>query len=983
MFEKILVATDYSEPSKRAVELATGLAELHGSEIIVFHAVPLVVSRLGTRELEDPDAATELVDETVRDLKDRGPNAVQPGPRLAGCAGPGYGSMHMGEAEITKHLERDVVLRDGRTVHLRPAREEDQALVEDYLMGLSDESRRLRFWSTAIDVTDVAAKAVRPEYPDHLTLLAVTGSDGGHVVGGAQFIRENATRAELGVSVADELQGLGLGSLLVGNLVAAAYEAGIGTLEAHVLPENHWMIEVFRQSGFPVSIHAKPGSISVEIATAPTEEAVAQFEEREAEAAASAVRTMLSPDTVAVIGASRNEESIGGRLLRNLLTHPFKGTVYPVNPSAPAVQGVKAYPTIDDVPGTVDVAFIAVKAPVVAEVAEACGQKGVRGLVVISAGFAETGGDGPARQRELVEICRRWGMRLVGPNCMGVVNTDPEVGLYGTFATITPDAGSVGFLSQSGAVGLAVMSETGRRGIGLSSFVSVGNKADISGNDMLSYWDEDPRTNVILLYLESFGNPRRFSHLARRIGKSKPIVAVKSGRTRAGQRAAGSHTGSLVATSDLTVDALFRENGVIRTDTLAEMFDTAMLLATQPPPAGNRVGIVTNAGGLGILCADTCEANGLVLPPLAQETVDELRTFLPPEASTGNPVDMIASARGEDFERTLVAVAGYPDIDLVIVIYIPPLEQHADDVARGIGRGIERLGGRTPVLTSFLSGREVPADPVTGRRSFPSFAFPEQAAIAAARAVEYGRWRARPPGTVPHFADVRSDEAHAILASALSRGSGWLEPEEVDGLLACYGIPSAASRLATTPEEAGSHAAELGVPVALKAVGPLHKTDVGGVRLGLEDEEAVVAQAIEMQERLRALGEPLKGFSVQEMVEGVEMLVGVTHDDVFGPIVACGAGGTIAELLKDVAVRVAPVTDIAAREMVRSLRTFPLLDGYRGAPLADVRALEDVILRVSALASDHEAIREMDCNPVMVGETRAVVVDSRVRVTAA
>ncbi|HUF59839.1 MAG TPA: GNAT family N-acetyltransferase [Actinomycetota bacterium] len=888
----------------------------------------------------------------------------------------------MDESEIPKNLEKDVVLRDGRTVHLRPARSEDRGVVEDYLIGLSDESRRLRFWSTSIDVTDLAARAVRPEYPDHLTLLAVTGRDPGHVVGGAQFIRENATRAELSVSVSDELQGSGLGSLLVGNLVDAAYEAGIGMLEAQVLPENHRMIDVFRKTGFPISIRAKPGAVSVEIATAPTEEAVAHFEEREAVAAASAVRTILEPETVAVIGASRDEASIGGRLLRNLLTHPFKGTVYPVNPSAPAVQGVKAYATIDDVPGPVDVAFIAVKAPLVAEVAESCGRKGVRGLVVISAGFAETGGEGPVRQRELVEICRRWGMRLVGPNCMGVVNTDPDVDLNGTFATIAPEAGSVGFLSQSGAVGIAVMSETGRRDIGLSSFVSVGNKADISGNDMLSYWEDDPRTNVVLLYLESFGNPRRFSHLARRIGKRKPIVAVKSGRTRAGQRAAGSHTGSLVGASDLTVDALFRENGVIRTDTLAEMFDVAMLLATQPSPRGNRVGIVTNAGGLGILCADTCEANGLVLPPLSRETVEELHTFLPSEASTDNPVDMIASATGQDFERAVLAVASDPDVDIVIVIYIPPLEQHVEDVARGIGQAIKKLESGTPVLTSFMSGGEVPVDPVSGRGWFPSFAFPEQAAIAAARAVEHGRWRDRAPGTVPRFTDVRSDEADGILASALSRGSGWLEPEEVDGLLACYGIPVAMSKLAITAEEAGRLAAELGVPVALKAVGPLHKSDVGGVRLGLSGKGAVTAAAKEMQERLGAFGEPLKGFSVQEMVEGVEMLVGVTHDDVFGPIVACGAGGTIAELLKDVAVRVAPVTDVAAREMVRSLKTFPLLDGYRGAPRADVPALEEIILRVSALASDHEAVREMDCNPVMVGETRAVVVDSRLRVAA-
>lgn len=886
------------------------------------------------------------------------------------------------DASAPGQLEGEVVLRDGRTVHLRPAKAEDQALVEDYLIGLSDETRRLRFWTTSIDVTDVATKAVHGDAPNHLTLLALTGRDGGAVVGGAQYIRQNATRAELSVSVADELQGSGLGSLLVGNLVAAAFDAGITILEAKVLPENHRMIQVFRQSGFPISIHAKPGVVSVEIATAPTEEAAVHFEEREATAAANAVRSILSPDNVAVIGASRDEESIGGRLLRNLLTHPFRGTIYPVNPSAQAVQGVRAYPSIEDVPGPVDVAFIAVKAPLVIDVADACGRMGVRGLVVISAGFGETGGEGPSRQRELLDVCRRWGMRLVGPNCMGVINTDPEVSLNGTFASIVPDPGTVGFLSQSGAVGLAVMSETRRRGIGLSSFVSVGNKADISGNDLLSYWAEDPRTNVVMLYLESFGNPRRFSHLARRVGKRTPIVAVKSGRTRAGQRAAGSHTGALIATSDLTVDALFRESGVIRTDTLSEMFDVGTLLATQPPPSGNRVGIVTNAGGLGILCADTCEANGLVLPPLAAGTVDELRTFLPAEASTGNPVDMIASARGEDFERAIVAVADDPDIDLVIVIYIPPLEQHADEVARAIGRAIGRLEGRTPILTTFMSGRTIPDDPDTGRSLFVSFAFPEQAAIAAARAVDYGRWRDRPPGSVPALTDVRPDEAEAILASALSRGTGWLEPDEVDRVLACYGIPVVTSKIAATPEEAGRHAAKLGRAVALKAIGPLHKTDVGGVRLNIQGEAEVTAEAAAMRDRIHVLGQPLRGFTVQQMAEGVEMLVGITHDDVFGPIVACGAGGTIAELLKDVAVRVAPVTDVAAREMIRSLATFPLLDGYRGAPRADVSALEELVLRVSALAAGHDVIREMDCNPVLVGETRAVVVDSRIRVAA-
>lgn len=884
----------------------------------------------------------------------------------------------MSVRELLKDLEEDVVLRDGRTVHLRPARAEDQALVEDYLIGLSDESRRLRFWSTAIDVSGIASRAVREEYPEHLTLLAVTGGDQ-RVVGGAQFIKENATCAELSVSVADELQGAGLGSLLVGKVVDAAFHAGIDRLEAQVLPENHRMIDVFRQSGHPLSIRAKPGSVSVEILTAPTQEAESRFEERESRAAATAVRSILEPRSVAVIGASRDPRSIGGRLLRNLVTYPFRGAVYPVNPSAPSVQGIKAYASIEEVPGPVDVAFVAVKAGLLPEVAEACGRKGVRGLIVISAGFAETAGRGSDRQDELLAICRRWGMRLVGPNCMGVVNTDEDVALNGTFASVLPAPGPVGFLSQSGAVGIAVMKETERRGIGLSSFVSVGNKADISGNDLLSYWDEDPRTSVALLYLESFGNPRRFSRLARRVGMRKPIIAVKSGRTQAGQRAAGSHTGTLVASSDLTVDALFRENGVIRTDTLAEMFDVTMLLANQPLPAGNRVGIVTNAGGLGILCADTCEANDLDVPALDAATIDELRAFLPDEASLANPVDMIASATGEDYERTVVSVANDPNVDIVIVIFIPPLEEEAGEVAAGIGRAADRVGGDVPVLTVFMSGGSVPQS-LADRTKLPTFEFPEQAAIAAARAVDYARWRSRPIGNVPSFKDVRTDEATAIIASALGRGGGWLQPEEVEGLLSCYGIRSAETRRASTPEEAGRQAATLGRAVALKTAGPLHKTEAGGVVLDLRDPADVVRRGEEMAARVRAKGEPLDGFIVQEMVDGIEMLVGVTHDEVFGPVVVCGAGGTRAELLSDIAVRVAPITDVTAGEMIRSLATYPLLDGYRGAVPADVAALENVLLRVSAVAAEHPALQEMDCNPVIVRQRGAVVVDARIRV---
>jgi acetate---CoA ligase (ADP-forming) len=881
------------------------------------------------------------------------------------------------------NLESDVVLRDGSTVRIRAARPEDLARVQDYLLGLSPETRRLRFWTVAVDVGELAKKIVDVDYQDHLTLLVLRGGDEGMMIGGAQYSRIDGGRAEIGMSVADEWQGKGIGSILLGQLAQAAVERGVSIFVAEVLPENHGMIGVFRESGFPLSIRALPGEIEVEFPVSMTEEAVAQFERRETAASVSAMRTFLSPGSVAVVGASRDRSSLGGHLFHNLLTEEFRGPVYPVNPKAEVVHGVPAYPSIEKVPGPVDVAFIVVPAAFVVQVARECGEKGVRGLVVISSGFAEVSGDGPARQRELVAVCRAYGMRIIGPNCMGIVNTDPEVRLNGTFASIFPPPGRVGFLSQSGALGLAVMQHAIELGLGLSSFVSVGNKADISGNDLVAYWGEDERTDVILLYLESFGNPRRFARLAREVGRRKPIVAVKSGRSAAGARAAASHTGALLAASDVTVDALFRQAGVIRTDTLEQMFDVAELLANQPAPKGDRVAIVTNAGGLGILCADTCDANGLKVPPLSEITKGKLREFLPPEASVENPVDMIASATDEDYERAIRTVASDPDVDAMIVIYIPPQVEKAAAILRAIARAARDVGGRIPVATTLMAGTAIGAELRVDGTTIPSFLFPEQAAIAVARAAAYGRWRTKPEGIVPRFDDVRRDEAYAVIAGALGRGSGWLTAVALVELRGYDGLPVARSARAATPEEAGAVAARLGATVALKAFGSdiVHKTDVGAVRLGLNGLEEVTAAAREMARRIPEAGLTLEGFLVQEMVTGgVEMLVGVAQDRLFGPVVACSAGGTAAELLRDVSVRIAPITDLDASEMVRSLKTFPLLDGYRGAPKADVAALEEVILRVSAMVDAHPSIAEMDCNPVMVLPQGAVIVDARVRV---
>jgi acetate---CoA ligase (ADP-forming) len=876
------------------------------------------------------------------------------------------------------------VLRDGSTVRIRAAELRDRDALEDYFIGMSAETRRLRFWGASVDVRAVAAKAVDHDHVHHLTLLAFGGGERGRVVGGAQYIAINEHQAEVSFSVADEVQGRGLGSLLLERLAAAADANGVRTFLAHVLPENHVMIDVFRQSGFDVSIRATPGSIDVEFPTSTTPEAIERFDRRRIEASVNAVRAILAPSSVAVIGASRDPDSIGGRLFHNLIDGEFHGPVYPINPSADVVHGVPAFASIRDVPGAIDVAFVAVPARAVADAAREAAERHVRGLVVVSAGFAEMGGEGPERQRELLEICRGSGMRLVGPNCMGIVNTDPAIQLNGTFASTRPPEGRVGFLSQSGALGIAVMDHATRLGLGLSSFVSIGNKADIDTNDLIAYWGGDERTDVILLYLESIKDARRFARLAPGVARETPIVVVKSGRSSAGARATASHTGSLLAASDVTVDALFRQSGVIRTDTLEEMFDVATFLTNQPSPKGRRVGIVTNAGGLGILCADTCEAEGLEIPPLEDGTAASLAAFLPAQASTTNPVDMVASADGDDYRRTIVAVARDPGIDALIVLYIPPLESAAPLVARGIVEAANELDGAIPILTTFMSTRGLPEQLRGAQLQLPSYTFPEQAAIALARASAYGTWRAKPRGRIPSLPDVRVDEAASVVATALERADGWLDPSEVDVLLGCYGIPTVASGRAATPEEAANIAHRIGGPVALKAVGPglVHKAELGAVALGLPA-NGVAERARTVADSVRSTGIEPTGFIVQRMVpDGVEMFIGMTHDPIFGPVLAVGAGGMAVELTRDIAVRITPITDLDATEMLRELATFPLLDGYRGSAKADISAIEHVLLRVSALVEDQPGISELDLNPVMALVDGAVVVDARVRVSA-
>lgn len=877
----------------------------------------------------------------------------------------------------------DVVLRDGSTMHVRTIRREDESGLLQLLEGLSEESRWFRFFSPAKG-SALAAEAHREINLDRtFGLVALSGVEE-RVVGHAFYAVLDDHHAEVAFTIANELQGRGLGTILLGQLAEVADSNGIQVFEAEVAATNHAMLHVFRESGFPIEVSAEAGQLHVTLPTSFTPEAIERFERRQSIAAVNALKRFFNPCAVAVVGASRKRGTIGGEIFHNLLSYGFEGPVYPVNPSAAVIQSVPAYASVEEIPGPIDLAVIVVPAAQVIDVVAACARKRVKALVVISAGFAETGPEGQARQAELLHVCRAGGMRLIGPNCMGIANTDPLVRLDATFAPTEPTQGRVGFSSQSGALGLAIRQYSNYLGLGLSTFISVGNKADISGNDLLRYWESDESTDVILLYLESFGNPKKFSQIARRVGRRKPIVVVKSGRSIAGARATSSHTGALLTSSDVTVDALFRQAGVIRTDTLEELFDVASLLANQPLPRGNRVGIVTNAGGPGILCADACEARGLEVSIVSAESQRLLRECLLPGASVTNPIDTIASATPEHYRRALEIVGADENVDALIVIFTPPLVTRAEDVAREIVEAARSIEQSKPVLAVFLSADPPPKE--LGLAKIPCYKFPETAPIALARAAHYREWRERAQTQPAHFEDVRRDEAALIVANALSRGNSWLTTEEIGALFSCYRLPLIEQRIAKTPEEAGLIAAEMNCPIALKVIAPgvLHKTEAGGVRLGLRGAQEVSAAANEMANVLTANGKAPTGFLVQRMAKGgVEMLVGVVHDSQFGPVVACGAGGVQVELLRDVSVRLTPLASEDASEMVRSLKTFPLLNGFRGAPLCDVAALEDGLLRVSALVEDIPQIAELDCNPFVVHEDGAVILDARVRVTIA
>jgi acyl-CoA synthetase (NDP forming)/GNAT superfamily N-acetyltransferase len=884
------------------------------------------------------------------------------------------------------------LLTDGSTIKIRPASPGDADAVRDMHAAMSPDNMYLRFFSLSPSAAQQEAQRVcREPEPDHAALLAWRE---GELIGVASYEPTGKEGvAEIAFAVSDHMHGRGVATLLLEHLVSVARRRKLTAFTAQTLADNTAMLRVFADAGLPVQRQSADGVVDMTfpLPGGETDQRLDGYLEsvasRESRADVASLRHLLQPASVAVVGASRRRGTVGRAILRNIVTGGFVGNVYAVNPHAHSMEGVPCLTSVDDLPDAVDLAVIAVPAAAVPAVAAACGRRGVRSLVVITAGLGPQGAD-------LLAICRRYGMRLVGPNCFGIAV--PRIGLDATFAVQHPLAGSAGLVVQSGGVGVSLLEHLSRLGIGVSSFASVGDKYDVSSNDMLMWWDQDTATRLAMLYVESFGNPRAFARTARRVARRLPVLTVMSGRSAAGQRAAASHTAA-AATPLVNQEALFAQTGIIAVPGLGELIEAAAMIASQPLPAGNRVAIVSNAGGAGVLAADACGDNGLQVVTLGSATQRKLAKLLPPGATFAGTVDTTAAVSLDAFSSCLEEVAADDGVDAVLVVTVPTaicdLRRviNVVDVTKPLAVVLleqaetVRLLRRDGVVPLSGDGTATPGVGRDGPGAVPAYAYPEDAARALGHAARYQAWRSRHRGSLPDFTGVRLAEARALITRFLagSPAGGWLPAAQAADLLACYQMPVIASRLAGSPDDAVRAAAELGGPVVLKAQaeGVVHKTDAGAVKLDLHGEQEVRAG---YQELVATFGTALHGVLVQPMVaEGLEVLIGLVQEPVFGPLVVFGLGGVATEVLADHAARLNPLTDTDADELIRSVQAAPLLFGHRGRPAVDTAALTDTLLRVSRLADDFPEVTELDLNPVMARQDGAQAVDVRVRISPA
>jgi acyl-CoA synthetase (NDP forming)/L-amino acid N-acyltransferase YncA len=861
----------------------------------------------------------------------------------------------------------DTLTADGAIVRIRPAGPDDASDLTALYQRASDESLYRRFFSMGrSQIFAEVARDVRPAEPGLRTLVAV---EHGRLIGVGSYARlDDPGQAEFAIFVDDAAHDRGIGTLLLEHLTVHARRDGVRELVGDVLPTNAPMMRVATDIGRPMRTHFDAGVVQVRLdTTADPSDAVDQ---RDLAAAAHSLRSLFAPACVAVVGAGRHPGGIGHTVLRAISDGGFTGTVYAVNPGATDIAGVPCYPTIADAPMAPDLVVVAVPAPAVAGVLADAGAAGARTAVVLSSGFSEEGPEGRQRQRELVRIARQHGIRMVGPNCLGIVNNDPAVRLNATFAA-GASAGGLAVASQSGAVGISLLAEAAATGLGVASFVSLGNKADVSGNDLLSYWYDEPSAKAVALYLESLGNPRRFARIARAVARRKPVLAVKSGRTESGSRAGASHTAAAAA-PDRTVDALFQQAGVIRCDGLRALIDTARLVVDQPLPAGPRIAVLGNAGGINVLCADAADAGGLRLPVMAENVQQRIRAAAPGISTAANPIDLGAAANADAIGTTIAAVG--PFVDSIVVAFGATMAADVPAIVHRIGSALDATP--LPAAVVLLGVDDAPTH--LGKRRVPVYRLPEDAIAAMARAVRYGQWRAAPLGEQPELPGIDPVRARRLVDRALGHGGGWLTVPEAAAILECYGIPVAPTVAVDTEADAVAAASGMPEPVVVKSAAPdlVHKTDVGGVRLNVVGESAV-RQAY--RDIAAATGDPRVIVQAQAP-SGVELVAGISHDPLFGSVLMCGLGGVLTDLLGDRALRLLPVTDVDAARMWRDLRGARLLTGYRGSTPADTGAVEHLLMRLGRLAEDLPEVAELDCNPVIVHTSGLLAVDVKMRV---
>jgi acetyl coenzyme A synthetase (ADP forming)-like protein len=870
-----------------------------------------------------------------------------------------------------------VVLKDGSVILFRPIKKSDAPEWLNFYHRLSSRSKYMRLHRSPPDMSmEDAVRFCTVDYINQFAFVAEAIEEHHkHIVAVGRYSRlpMSPKTAEIAFIILDAFQEKGIGTKFIEWLATVARKNDIDTFEAYILPENTMMLSVFQGYGFHMKRVLENNIYHISFSLTRTTEVVKAKDERASQATLHSLEHILKPHSVAVIGASNRTGIIGQLVFQSMIQSGFNGIVYPINASNDAVMSVKAYRSILNTPGDVDLAIIAVPALQVLGVVDECGQKKVKGIIVISDGFREKGEQGAALEREMVDMAFGYGMRIVGPNCMGIINTDPQVKLNATFALTNPAPGNISFISQSGALGLGILEYAKSMNIGFSSFVSVGNRSDIASTDLLQYWEQDPATRVILLYLESFDNPEIFSRISRRISRDKPILAVKGGSTPAGSRASRSHTGA-IATSDVISDALFREAGIVMVDSIGELFDSAILLANQPAPLGRKVAILTNGGGPGILAADACAHNNLAVPELSADTLTKIKSVIKRDIHIGNPVDLTAGVSPEEFEAVLEILAADPGNDAILTIYVPPAGLDIASIESAISRAspLVRQNGK-PLLSCFLG--------ITGLKGktmeehfVPYYLFPEDATSALTNAVKYQELKTKITGSIPVFPDIDREKSHQIIRDILTGSPQrpiWIDNRNINALFKCYGIRFAEMPLASTPEEAGEIATKTGFPVVLKlnSATITHKTDVGGVILNINSPVEATAAFKQIRSNLEKLGceNEMQGVTVQRQItDGVEVIVGVTADGMLGHVVMFGLGGIYAELIKDTAIRLHPLTDVDAGELVNSVKMSQLLKGYRGMPPYDTKSLEELLLRISAMVEDNPQITEMDLNPVKV-----------------